>query len=206
MAAVRLIIADTDTWRHRLSTTDFDTAYLQTPEDKEEDWILTKRYCPFTHKWIYERCTGNVRFYGKQVEAKVWKYKVHIDLTSTAFGFTEIRNTHTLYYNPARDIILSMHVDGPLIRTCSDEDRQWMHKMLDEHFDTKGISKLTVGSPLDYLSIRIMLHEDGEDKIKVFLKQHGMLDCNPVSTPLTKEVLLEVALGDQTTMDAAGKK
>ena len=96
MSAVRLIIADTDTCKHKLSTTDFDTAYLQTPEDKEEDQILTKRYCPFTHKWIYERCTGNI--YGKEVGANVWKDKVHSDLTSAAFNFTEIRNTHSLYY------------------------------------------------------------------------------------------------------------
>ena len=210
MSAVRLIIADTDTCKHKLSTTDFDTAYLQTPDDKEEDWILTKRYCPFTHKWIYEKCTGNI--YGKQVGAKVWKDKVHSDLTSAAFGFTEIRNTHSLYYNPTRDIILSMHVDDPLIRTCSDDDQAWVHSMLDKHFDTKGIRKLTVDNPLDYLSIRIMLHGDGmitmdnKDKIDVFLKQHGMLECNPVSTPLTKDMLLEVAKGDQTPMDEAGKK
>ena len=42
MSAVRLIIADTDTCKHKLSITDFDTAYLQTPEDNEDDWILTK--------------------------------------------------------------------------------------------------------------------------------------------------------------------
>ena len=47
---------------------------------------------------------------------------------------------------------------------------------------------------------------DNKDKIGVFLKQHGMLECNPVSTPLTKDMLLEVAKGDQTPMDEAGKK
>ena len=92
-----------------------------------------------------------------------------------------------------------MHVDDPLIRTCSDDDQDWVHSMLDKHFDTKGMRKLTVDSPLDYLSIRIMLREDGKitmdnkDKIEVFLKQHGMPECNPMSTPLTKEMLLEVA-------------
>ena len=33
--------------------------------------------------------------------------------------------------------------------------------MLDKRFDTKGIRQLTVDNPLDYLSIRIILHRDG---------------------------------------------
>ena len=43
MDAVRLIIASTESKEDKLSSTDFDTAYLQTPEDEKEDWILTKR-------------------------------------------------------------------------------------------------------------------------------------------------------------------
>ena len=106
-----------------------------------------------------------------------------------------------------------MHIDDPLIGTCSDEDQQWMHSMLDGHFDTKSHQEITCGLPPGLsLNIRIMLHEDGKitmdnkDKIEVFLKQHGMPGCNPVVTPLTKEILLEVALGDQTAMDVADSK
>ena len=64
---------------------------------------------------------------------------MHKDLTSPDFGFIEIQNTHSMYYHPARDIKLSMHVDGPLVVTCSDEDQEWLHNvmMLDKMFDTK---------------------------------------------------------------------
>ena len=58
------------------------------------------------HAWIYEYCTGNI--YGKQVEANVWKDKVHSDRTSHEFGFIEVETTHSLYYNPAK----SMHVES----------------------------------------------------------------------------------------------
>lgn len=210
MSAVRLIIADTNPATDFVSTTDFDTAYLQTPEDKPEDWIVTKRWCPYSHKWVYEQCTGNI--YGKQVGAKVWKDKVHSDLTSPELGFIEVQNTHSLYYNSTRQIILSMHVDDPLIRTRTQADQDWIHSMLDKRFDTKGIRRLTVDSPLDYLSIRIMLHDDGKitmdnhDKIEAFLKTHGMLECNPVTTPLTKQMLLDTELGDQTPMDEDAKE
>ena len=210
LAAVRLILAATDAKKHRVSTTDFDTAYLQTPEDDRKDWILTKRMCPYLNKWVYEMCTGNI--YGKQVGAKVWKDKVHKDLTSADFGFIEIQNTHSLYYHPARDIKLSMHVDDPLVVTCSDEDQEWLHMMLDKMFDTKGIRRLTVDNPLDYLSIRIMLHSDGtitmdnKEKIEGFLKYWGMENCNPVSHPLTKKMLLDLALADTEPMDAAATK
>ena len=33
---------------------------------------------------------------------------------------------------------------------------------MDKRFDTKGIRRLTVDSPLDYLSIRIVMHNDGK--------------------------------------------
>jgi len=207
LQAVRLVLASTNIKKQLLSTTDFDTAYLQTPEDKRDKWIVCKRWCPYTHAWIYEYCTGNI--YGKQVGAKVWKDKVHSDLTSPEFGFIEVENTHSLYYNPAKDIVLSMHVDDPLIRTNSKEGQEWMHSMLDKRFDTKGIRRLTVDSPLDYLSIRIMMHNDGKitldnhDKIEGFLKQHGMDKCNPVSNPLTKQMLQDCAMEDTPTMDAA---
>ena len=65
LTAVRLILAATDAFKHRVSTTDFDTAYSQTPEDDRKDWILNKRMCPYLNKRVYELCTGNI--YGKQV-------------------------------------------------------------------------------------------------------------------------------------------
>ena len=51
---------------------------------------MTKRWCPYLHKWVYKQCTGNI--YGKQVGAKVWKDKVHSDVTSPELGFIEVQN------------------------------------------------------------------------------------------------------------------
>ena len=57
-----------------------------------------------------------------------------------------------------------------------------------------------------------MLHSDGtitmdnKEKIEGFLKYWGMENCNPVSHPLTKKMLLDLALADTEPMDAAATK
>ena len=196
MEAWRLIIASYNHETDRISTTDFDTAYLQTPPNGK--LILTKRRCPFTNRWIYEDCTGVM--YGMQTGGCEWKGDITHKLTADqyGFGFKELKNVSSVFYNAERDIIISIHVDDPLIKTKSKADEDWFHSKLREHYDVKPIKRLEVGSPIDYLSVRIQLHLDGsitldnKDKITEFLTEHGMRDCNPVRRPLTKEDLMDM--------------
>ena len=114
------------------------------------------------------------------------------------FGFVELKNVESVYYHPQREILVSIHVDDPLIMTKSKEDEDWFHSKIREHYDCKETKRLAVGSPIDYLSVRIQLHPDGsltldnKEKIEQFLKDHGMESCNPVRVPLTKQMLMEM--------------
>ena len=60
--AWRLMMASYEHGKHFVSSTDFDTAYLQVP--KNGKLILVKRKCPLTEKWLYYWCTGVM--YGMQ--------------------------------------------------------------------------------------------------------------------------------------------
>jgi hypothetical protein len=196
MEAWRLIIASYEHGKHHISTTDFDTAYLQTPPNGKV--LLTKRRCPITGKWIYENCHGVI--YGMQDGGCEWKGDITHKLTADEyeFGFVELKNVSSVFYNAEKDIIVSIHVDDPLIMTTSKADEDWFHRKLREHYDVKEIKRLEVGNPIDYLSVRIQLHMDGsitmdnKEKIVQFLTEHGMRDCNPVRRPLTKEDLMDM--------------
>lgn len=210
--AWRLIIAGYEHGEHFISSTDFDTAYLQTPENGK--LILIKRRCPITGKWIYENCTGVI--YGMQDGGCEWKGDITNKLTDKdkdyGFGFRELLNVSSVFYHPGRDIIVSLHVDDPLIMTKSKEDEDWFHAKLREHYDVKETKRLSVGNPIDYLSVRIQLHLDGSitldnrDKICGFLEQQGMKDCKPVRRPLTKEDLMLMVNTSSEVLNTAGIK
>ena len=210
--AWRLIIASYEHGKHRISSTDFDTAYLQTPENGK--MILIKRRCPFTGRWIYETCTGVI--YGMQTGGCEWKGDITNKLTDKdknyGFGFKELLNVSSVFYHAERDIIVSIHVDDPLIMTKSKEDEDWFHAKLRELYDVKEIKRLSVGNPIDYLSVKIQLHLDGSitldnrDKICGFLEQQGMRDCKPVRRPLTKEDLMLMVNTSSEVLNTAGIK
>ena len=210
--AWRLIIASYEHGKHRISSTDFDTAYLQTPENGK--LILIKRRCPINGRWIYELCTGVI--YGMQTGGCEWKGDITNKLTDKdkdyGFGFRELLNVSSVYFHPEREIIVSIHVDDPLIMAKSKEDEDWFHAKLREFYDVKETKRLSVGNPIDYLSVRIQLHLDGsitldnKEKISGFLEQQGMRDCKPVRRPLTKEDLMQMVNNSSEVLTAAGIK
>ena len=128
-----------------------------------------------------------------------WKGDITNKLTDKdkdyGFGFRELLNVSSVFYHPGRDIIVSLHVDDPLIMTKSKEDEDWFHAKLRELYDVKEIKRLSVGTPIDYLSVKIQLHLDGSitldnrDKICGFLEQQGMRDCKPVRRHSPRRVL-----------------
>ena len=143
-----------------------------------------------------------------------WKGDITHKLTAEeyGFGFCELKNVSSVFYNAEKDIIVSIHVDDPLIMTTSKADEDWFHKKLREHYDVKEVKRLEVGKPIDYLSVRIQLHMDGsitldnKEKIMQFLTEHGMRDCNPVRRPLSKEDLMEMVNNTGDPFSAAELK
>ena len=86
---------------------------------------------------------------------------------------------------------MACHVDDPFIKCKNLAGQEWIHKQLQSKFDTKGAAYLTPGSSLDYLSIRVTLHTNGDLtldnqlKIEKYLEEHDLTNCNPAAGPIT---------------------
>ena len=97
------------------------------------------------------------------------------------------------------NIVICNHVDDPLIFCENEEDEKWIHQQLEKRFETKGRQLLKPGNPIDYLSMTLRLHENGDlsidnrDKIEKYLDEVNMLGCNPKYVPISKTTLERVA-------------
>ena len=113
---LRILVATQIVGRHRYSSTDFDTAYLQA--HKSPIPHLVRFFDYLTFKLVYAYLYSAL--YGKQDSAKRWKDTLKGGLVE--MGFEEIHNVASVYRHVKRDIILIVHVDDPLVRTVSEED------------------------------------------------------------------------------------
>ena len=117
----------------------------------------------------------------------------------------KIENNNSVYINAEKGITVCCWVDGLIIVCKIEEAVTWFHTQIPAKYDTKGINRLTPSNPIDYLSIRITLRDDvtltldNEAKINVFLTEQGMAQCNETKTPLTRESLLAMHMGPETT-------
>ena len=133
-------------------------------------------------------------------------------LTSEPFNMTKIENNNSVYINAEKGITVCCWVDDHIIICKTEEAEAWFHAQISAKYDTKGINRLTPSNPIDYLSIRITLRDDGtltldnEAKINIFLTEQGMGQCNESKTPLTREALRAMHMGPETTANKQGIK
>ena len=103
-------------------------------------------------------------------------------------------------------------MDDPIIVCKTEEAETRFHAQVSAKYDTKGINRLAPSNPIDYLSIRITLRDDGtlalanEAKINGILTEQGMAQCNETKTPLTRESLRAMHMGPKTTANKQGIK
>jgi hypothetical protein len=179
----------------RISTTDFDTAFLQS-DDYPDGERLRKYKNPRTGQWQYIWIRGPT--YGEQDAAALWG-KTRSRVLTQEMGFKQAVNIESVYIHESRPIITSCHVDDPLTIAGSLEDETWFYNELRKHFLIKEITVLEPGTDIDYLSMRLTLDTNGVlrvdnfEKIKQFLKEKNMQDCNSCHVPLTKEALARAA-------------
>jgi len=208
LSAFRLLMAAFDAEIDRVSTTDFDTAYLQVPNSDTK--LLGKIKCPWTGEWIYVDIMGVV--YGMQIGGQKWLEEIEGTLTSEPFNMTKIENNNSVYINTEKGITVCCWVDDPIIICKTEEGEAWFHAKISDKYDTKGINRLTPSNPIDYLSIRITLRDDGtltldnEAKINTFLTEQGMAQCNESKTPLTRESLRAMHMDQEITANKQGIK
>ena len=125
-------------------------------------------------------------------------------------GFEELYNMESTYYHPDHGVAVSVHLDGPLVISPNIEASNKTHEFMDKHFDTNGTSILAVESPIDYLSMKITLMENGDitltnrDNAMKFLEKAGQQDCLPTTKPPLTKLLLQEAMANDTPLDEAG--
>lgn len=208
LMAFRLLMAAFDSSEDRISTTDFDTAYLQVPPDGTK--MRGKYRDPWTGEWIYVMILGIV--YGLQIGGAKWLETIRGTLTSEPFNMKELENNKSVYINKEKGITVCQWVDDPIIISKTEEAETWFHTELAKKYDTKGKNMLTASNPIDYLSIRLQLRDDGtltldnKAKINVFLQEQGMGQCNISKTPLTKQALHAMHSATEMTMNRTGIK
>ena len=86
--AFRLLMATFDKNTHRISSTDFDCAYLQSSDRPQADWILIQFWHPVMKKWVVVGLRGVI--YGEQRSTSEWKTTLTEYLKSQ--GFIELVN------------------------------------------------------------------------------------------------------------------
>ena len=65
-----------------------------------------------------------------------------------------------MYYHPLWKVVVSVHVDDPLIVAIDEDGHELTHDFLDDQFDTKGRNRLTHDKQIDYLSMEISTSRD----------------------------------------------
>ena len=204
MYGFRLMIAAANGAVHIISTTDFNVAYLQTENRKDETtWVLISYFDPRSHKKEYCYLMGVI--YGEQPAGKDWKDSLCHKMVVIG-GFKEVQNMENMYWHPLWRVAVGVHVDDPLIVSCDESGYKLTHDFLDANFDTKGRNRLEVGSEIDYLSMELTLTKDHDiiitnrAKCAKMLEDAGKSDCTPTKKPPMTKSSLKSALADQTAL------
>ena len=209
LKAFRLLMAASGT--KFVSTCDLVTAYLQQDKFKDGKCIWLKFYNPITKQVEYKKLSKFI--YGCQEAGQKWSDCFREWMLS--LGFTELKNAGSMYVldcdAPAEEatvaarpagligkIVVSCYVDDPAIVCDNQEAEAWYHTALDNRFDVKHHSYLTVNNPIEYCGTRMTKPVDGGLKIdnrrfiERLLDARGMQDCNAAKNPVTKATLLHL--------------
>ena len=198
----RLVVASTDVEKgDELSSTDFDTAFLQSFKWKDGRLVLIVYWDPFTQSYVYEWIDGVI--YGMQEGSCDWQ-KTLAYIMTTHLNFKKVKNMESMYYNTEHQVTVPCHVDDPLVKARGSDNTEWFHREINKVLDTKGRRTLSPsGKPLDYLSINISQTAVGDicldNKIRIAdtLKKMGLNQCNPVKEPITKPILKSLSVAEK---------
>jgi len=149
---------------------------------------------PYVYEWL------NGPLYGRQESACEWS--VTHGGRHKEIGFKELKNVGSIFVHSERELTVSTFVDDPLTKVGNRGDLEWYDAEVQKRFETRGREELQVGKPLSYLNMRMrtdkngFLYIDNEKKIQEYLEAEGMQDCNPVSVPITKDLIKNIHEGD----------
>ena len=198
LEAFRLLLAAFDSKTEEIFTIDFITAYLQATQWPKSKWVLVKIKDPESSEIQYYWQTGPI--YGGQTGGAEW-YQTTRGHLKDRMGFTESQDAPSTYTNGT--IRTSKHADDPIIVFNKSEqgqkDEAEFLKLMADGFSIKEFNELTPDNPIDYCSIRVQMHTNGDISIdndsfiEKMLVKRNMADCNPTARPINTDLLMKAA-------------
>jgi hypothetical protein len=167
-----------------------ETVYVRQPEGFEvegkEDWVYRLKKS----------------LYGLKQSPRAWYRTIAPVLEE--FGFIRCESDHSIFISRKGGLTtyIALYVDDLLIISEDDDHLAEVKKRLAERFEMKdlGVARKFLGMEIEYSDDGcIKFHQ--EQYIQSLLKRHGMLDCNPVTTPLDTSIKLMKATDDEAMAD-----
>ena len=155
-------------------------------------------------EWVYMRqppgfhapgrehlaCKLNKSLYGLKQSPRAWYDK--IDAALKRVGLHRSKSDGNLYYmhRQGETIILLLYVDDLFITGSSDRLISWLKDFLHNEFDMTDLGKVRryLGISFEQTTLGILLHQ--KDYAASILKEFGMQDCRPATTPLPEGQIL----------------
>ena len=137
-------------------------------------------------------CKLNKSLYGLKQAPRCWNIKFNNFLVS--LGFSRSRHDYCLYTklstNNTDDLIIVMYVDDLLIAGNKLNSIEKLKQDLSKRFEMSdcGILKFFLGMKIELLNDEISITQNSS--IEKLLNKFGMVECNPVKSPMEKGLQL----------------
>jgi len=129
--------------------------------------------------------------YGLKESPRAWYGRIHQFFLSKSFIRSE--SDHSLFINYEKQVILLLYVDDLVLAAPTRALVHWIRTKLSDEFDMTDLGELRtfLGLEIERNRKQRTLFLSQKKDIAKILGDHGMQDCNPVSTPADPHVRLE---------------
>ena len=146
-------------------------------------------------------CLLKKSLYGLKQSARIWNQKLRRMLISK--GFLQTHSDHCVYIHPITKVIIAIWVDDLIIAGKNTEDIDEVKRQLKEAFEMKDLGELKyfLGMQVHRNRQKRQIHINQSGYINTVLEKFGLLECNPVSTPIATGTKLCKATADEIMDD-----
>src|SRR5438045_2092145 len=129
-------------------------------------------------------CVLDKGLYGLKQSARVWNRKIGRMLRSK--GYLQTHSDHCVYVHPVTKVIVAIWVDDLIIAGKDMKDINELKAQLKEEFEMKDLGELkyVLGMQVYRDRERGQIHINQSGYVNSVLEKFGLLECNPVSTPI----------------------
>src|SRR5205814_9716278 len=117
-------------------------------------------------------------------------------------GYRQTHSDHCVYVHPVTKIIIAIWVDDLIIAGKNTKDIEELKHQLRKEFEMKDMGELKY-----FLGIQVLrdrehrqIHINQNGYVNSILERFGLLECNPVSTPIAAVTKLQKAKPDDDNL------